>query len=474
MQILLIRPHPELRIARRLEEFLRLEPLNLEIVAGGVPEDDDVAILDLSIEKDPFDAFQKELTRIAPDLVGFTSYSTNLSVVNKLAAMAKRHDRAITTVVGGIHATLLPKDFAIEEIDLVARGEGGTLFRELVPRLKRGDDSSLDERVLSTRDPDFDQKAELPPPQYPRIDEIPRPRRDLVQRSKYFTTWSPSPNARPNTIFPQVASLRTSIGCAFSCSFCVVHFLLRRKYLQRDPEDVVDEIEALSEKHIYFLDDEMFLNAARARRIAELLLDRGIKKEYISWSRSDTIVRHPEVFKLWREAGLRIVFVGLESADSPRLSDYEKQTDVETNRKAVGILRELQIMLHASFMVHPDFAVEDFRRLEEEVMAVGPAEASFTVFSPSPGTPLWSMHEDEFICDPYRFYDCMHTILPTRLPLKQFYRHFGRLTIVALRVNPLRVNRVRIRVREFVRIFIMATRYVFSLHGIYRDYLPEK
>lgn len=474
MQILLVRPHPELPIARRLEEFLHLEPLNLEIVAGGVPEDDEVAILDLSVEKNPFDVFQEQLTRLSPNLVGFTGYSTNVSVVKRLAAIVKRRNRAITTVVGGIHATLLPKDYATEDIDLVARGEGGTLFRELVPRLKRGDDSSLDERVLSTRDPEFCRKAELPPPQHPRIDEIPRPRRDLVQRSKYFTTWTSSATARLNTIFPQVASLRTSIGCAFSCSFCVVHFLLRGKYLQRDPEDVVDEIEALSEKHIYFLDDEMFLNAARAKRIAELLLDRGIKKEYISWSRSDTIVRHPEVFKRWKEAGLRILFVGLESVDSPRLNDYEKQTDVETNRKAVTVLRELQIMLHASFMVHPDFAVEDFRRLEREVVAVGPAEVSFTVFSPSPGTPLWSTHEDEYICDPYRFYDCMHTILPTRLPLKQFYRHFGRLTIVALRVNPLRANRIRIPVREFIRMFIMATRYVFSLHGIYRDYLPEK
>jgi radical SAM superfamily enzyme YgiQ (UPF0313 family) len=475
MRVLLVKPHPELLVVRRLQEvFLHLEPLELEIVAGGVPEADEVAILDLGLEKDPIGAFQKQLGRMSPDLVGFTGYSNNLPVVRDLAGMVKRHDPAITTVVGGVHATLLPKDYAIEEVDIVARGEGGTLFRELIPRLREGKAPSLDGRVLSTRDPEFERKAELPPPYYPPIHEVPRPRRDLVQRPKYFCTWTSSSTGRLDTMFPQVATLRTSVGCAFCCSFCVVHFLMHRKYLQRDPEDVVDEIEGLSEEHIYFVDDEMFLNARRVRRIAELLIERGIEKKYISWARSDTIVRYPELFKLWREAGLRVLYVGLESMDASRLSEYEKGTDVETNRKAVALLRELNIMLHASFIVNPDFTVEDFRRLEKEAMAVCPAEVSFSVLSPSPGTPSWREHEHEFICDPYRFYDCMHSVLPTRLPLKQFYQHFGRLTSLSLRANPLRVNRIRVPFRDFIRAIVGGTKYVFSLQAIHRDYRPEE
>jgi radical SAM superfamily enzyme YgiQ (UPF0313 family) len=475
VRILLVKPHPELLVSRRLQEgFLHLEPLDLEIVAGGVPEDDEVSILDLSLEKDPFGAFQEELGRTAPDLVGLTGYTTNVSVVKRLAAMVKRHDAAIKTVVGGVHATLLPKDYANEDIDVVVRGEGGTLFNELIPRIKRGEVCSLDGRVLYPRDPEFGRKADLPPPRNPDVAEIPRPRRDLVQRSKYFCTWTSSSTGRLDTMFPQVASLRTSIGCAFSCSFCVVHFLMHGKYLQRDPEDVVDEIAGLSEGHIYFVDDEMFLNASRAERIAELLIERGIEKRYISWARSDTIVKNPEVFELWRRAGLRVLYVGLESMDVSRLDEYGKRTDVETNRKAVAVLRDLKITLHASFIVHPDFTVEDFRRLEKEVMALCPVEVSFTVLSPSPGTPFWHEHEHEFICDPYRYYDCMHSVLPTHLPLKLFYQHFSRLTSLSLRANPMRANRIRVPFREFVRAIVVGTKFILSLKGIYRDYLPEK
>ena len=160
--------------------------------------------------------------------------------------------------------------------------------------------------------------------------------------------------------------------------------------------------------------------------------------------------------------------------DASRLDEYGKRTDVETNRKAVAVLRDLKIMLHAAFIVHPDFTVDDFRRLEKEVMALCPAEVSFTVLSPSPGTPFWHEHKHEFICDPYRYYDCMHSVLPTRLPLKQFYRHFGRLTSLALRANPMRGSGIRVPFWEFVRAIVVGTKYIFSLQGIYRDYPPEK
>ena len=475
MRILLVKPHPELLVARRLQEgFLHLEPLELEIVAGGVPKDDDVTILDLSVERHPFEVFQEHLRQLSPDMVGFTAYSTNVSVVKKLTAMAKTYNRAIVTVVGGVHATLLPGDYAVDGIDVIVRGEGGTVLRELVDRFKRGKPLFYEDRALSRQDPEFERKAALPLPVYPQVDKIPLPRRDLVQRSKYFCIRTSSPTRRLDTLFPQVASLRTSIGCPFSCSFCVVPHLMHGKYLQRSVEEVVDEIEAISEDHIYFVDDEMFVNPSRVTRIAELLLERGIKKYYISWARSDTIVKHPQVFRLWKQAGLNVVYVGLESMDETRLDEYDKRTGVEINRKAVAILRQIGIVLHAAFIVHPSFAVEDFRRLEKEVINICPAEVSFTVLSPSPGTQFWHEHKHEFICDPYRFYDCMHSILPTRLPLKRFYQHFARLTSLALRGNPLRVHRIRVPFRHLVRAIVQGTMYIRALQRIYQDYLPER
>lgn len=471
MHILLVKPHPPLALSRLLMDcFLHLEPLELEIVAGAVPDEDVVEIIDLSFEKDPFEAFRSRLDTMKPDIVGYTGFSSQAALVKELTAFAKKHLPSVVNVVGGIHATVIPDEFATDSIDIIVRGEGGTAFREIVKRFKSGEPLYFGDAILSPRDPDFAAKAAAPPPEYPDIEEIPRPRRDLVDRSRYFTVWTSSNEKRLDTIFPRTATIRTSYGCPFKCSFCVVHHIMRGKYLQRSPEDVVDEISKLTEDHIYFVDDENFVNNDRMTKIANLLIERGIKKNYVSWARSDTIVRHPEVFELWKKAGLSLVYVGLEAMSGDRLADLNKKTTVENNRKAVEILRELGIILHVSFMVDPGFSEEDFASLKKEVMNVSPAEFTFTVFSPSPGTEQWQKHKKDFIKDPYLFYDCMHTILPTHLPIRKFYQRFSELYGIAFRANPLRLNKVRYPLRELVTIIARGFKYVIAMKNLYKEY----
>ena len=477
MRILLVKPNPQLLVAKRLQEgFLHLEPLELEMVAAGAPPEDEVVILDLSFEKDAIQGFQDKVRSFGPQIVGFTGYSSQSGLVKQLAALTKKFDPKILTVVGGTHATIIPADYAKNGggIDIIVRGEGGTVFGEIIRRFKAHEPIAFGDAVLSPKSVDFAEKAAGPPPEFPSVDRIPRARRELVDRSRYFCVWTSSTDKKLDTIFPRTASMRTSTGCAYSCSFCVVHYLMRGKYLQRTPEDVVDEIAKIPENNIYFVDDETFLNKDRLTKIANLLVERGIKKKYISWARADTIVKYPELFRLWKQVGLSVVYVGLEAMVGSRLDKYKKRTSVDTNRKAIELLKEIGITLHASFMVDPDFSVQDFRDLEQEVMKVCPAEVTFTVFSPSPGTDLWKHHKDDYIVDPYLYYDCMHTILPTKLNMNLFYAHFARLSRVAMQANPLRVNKVKVPLMETLKIIYLGTKYIFAMRNIYKDYLPKK
>jgi len=476
VRILLVKPNPQLLVAKRLQEgFLHLEPLELEMVAAGVPPEDEVVIQDLSFEKEPLQGFQDKVKSFDPQIIGFTGYSSQSSLVKTLAALTKKINPKIVTVVGGTHATIIPADYTKngEGIDIIVRGEGGTAFAEIVKRYKNNEPLFFGDNVLSPKSSDFAEKAAGPPPEFPPVDQIPRARRELVDRSRYFCIWTSSTEKKLDTIFPRTASMRTSTGCAFSCSFCVVPHMMRGKYLQRTPEDVLDEIAKIPEDHIYFVDDETFLNKDRLTKIANLLIEKGIKKKYISWARADTIVKYPELFKLWHSIGLSVVYVGLEAMVGSRLDKYKKRTNVDTNRKAVELIKEIGITLHASFMVDPDFSVQDFKDLETEIMRVCPAEVTFTVFSPSPGTDLWKEHKNDYIVDPYLYYDCMHTILPTKLDMNLFYAHFAKLSRVALQANPLRVNKVKVPFREIVKIIYLGTRYIFAMRNIYKDYLPN-
>ena len=472
MKVLLVRPPVTLKVARRLQSFVHLEPLALEIVAGGISSQHEARILDLACEKSEEEAFRRSLLEFKPDVIGFTAYSNQAATVKGLAAMAKSLRAGVFVMVGGTHATVAAEDLRLPGvIDLVIRGEGGTAMRHLMPLLARNAPVPESDAFLPTNSPQFDVLAATLPPELPPYNQVPAARRDLVERSRYYCIWHGTSGARLPTLFPQTAAARTSVGCPFRCSFCVVHFLARGKYLRRTPADVVNEIVAIPEDHVYFVDDEMFIDARRAIEIAQRLLERRVRKQYISWARADTIVKHPEMFELWKAAGLSLVYVGLESMEPENLQGYNKEISPQVNGQAVAILRHLGISLHASLMVNPDFAEEDFLKVRRAIDAVAPAEISFTVFSPPPGTPLWKTHRAEFCCpDPHAFYDGMHTLLPTKMPLKQFYRRFASLWLRAARNSPLLRGKVKVPLKDRIRFFYHGFWYGCSVQHIYKDY----
>ncbi|HRT05022.1 MAG TPA: radical SAM protein [Kiritimatiellia bacterium] len=473
MKVLLVRPHLILALSRRFNAFLHLEPLDLEIVAGGVEAPHEVEILDLSHGRRPFAALRRKLRAWQPDVVGFGCYSNQARAVRELAGLVRQVLPAAKIVVGGVHASIAPQDLNRPELfDFVVRGEGSVAIRRLAA-LEAGRPIA-DEGILPVGKPEFAALAEGPPPAHPDYRDVAKPRRDLVDRSKYFCIWSGKPDEKLATLYPRVASMRTSVGCPRRCSFCVVHFLAHGRYVQREPADVVDEIASISEDYVYFVDDEMFINPVRAEAIARLLIERGIRKQYVSWARSDTICAHPELFKLWQRAGLQVVYVGLESMEADALKGFNKGVDPDTNRRAVAILREAGIVLHSALIVNPDFTKEDFQRLHRTVAAIAPAEMSFTVLAPSPGTDFWNDTRARFIApDPYAFYDCMHTLLPTRLPMATFYRYFSLLYLRGFQHNPWRAHRVKVPFLDLLRLMLSGARTGWTLHGLHRDYPPE-
>jgi radical SAM superfamily enzyme YgiQ (UPF0313 family) len=472
MKVLLVRPPITLTVARRLQAFLHLEPLALEIVAGGIPSPHETRILDLANERSVDGPFLRTLSEFKPDVIGFTAYSNEAATVKRLAALAKSHEAGVFVMVGGTHATTAPEDLCLPGvIDLVVRGEGGTAMRGLMTCLEQKAPLPESDAFLPVSSSRFGELAATLPPELPPFDQVPAARRDLVDRSRYYSIWHGRPGERLPTLFPRTAAARTSVGCPFRCSFCVVHHLARGKYVRRTPEDAVNEIAAIREDHVYFLDDEMFIDSERVIRIAQLLLERSVRKHYVSWARADTIVKHPEVFELWKEAGLTLVYVGLESMEPDHLQDYNKHVSPDVNRQAVALLHDLDIGLHASLMVNPDFTEADFAKVRRAINAVAPAEMSFTVFSPPPGTDLWKKHRAEFCCpDPYAFYDGMHTLLPTRMPLKKFYRQLSMLWLFAARGSPLLRNKVKVPLKDRMRFFYRGFWYGCSVQNIYRDY----
>ncbi len=472
LRVLLVRPHAELATSQWLQSMIRLEPYAQELIASAVEAPHDVRICDLAVSRKPIKAFQSLLGEYSPHLVGFGGFTSQYRTNLKLARITKERLPEAVTCLGGIHASSVPQTCRAPELfDLIVRGDGVSAIRRIIASMETGDPFPETAAILPTASSDFDMLARQPPPPVHTDGINIRPRRDLVKIEDYFCITYGRKGEKMETLFPQTACIRTSVGCPNRCSFCVVPFLAGGKYLQREVESVVDEIESLPQEYVYFVDDESFINPVRMERIAKMLIRRGIRKKYLAWARSDTICRHPDLFRIWKEAGLELVYIGFESLEEKNLNEYNKRTTSSQNYRARQILRDLDINVHAAFMVNPDFDREDFLTVRKAIRETAPAEFAFTVFSPPPGTELYDSFNGSFICDdPFAVYDCLHTILPTRLPLKKFYRYFAQLYALGAWHIPARVNGVKIPLRDHVRFVKGGIKLGWGLLRMYREY----
>jgi hopanoid C-3 methylase len=472
MRFLLVRPHAHLPTSKWLQSMITLEPYAQELIAAAILPPHEVEICDLILPEKPIEFFKETLNRYKPDFIGFGGFSSQFNANKELAAIAKKILPNVITCLGGIHSSSYPTGCKFPELfDLIVRGDGVSALKAIIESLEKDGTLPESEWILQSGSDQFDKLAALTPPAIKRDGIDAKPRRDLVDPSNYFCICYGEKGKKSKTLFPKIACVRTSVGCPNKCSFCVVHFLANGKYLQRTVEEVVDEIEALPQEYIYFVDDETFVNTKRLRRIAELLIERKVKKKYLAWARVDTVCKDPELFALWKKAGLEFLYVGFESLDESTLDDYNKNATPADNRKARKILGDLDLNLHAALMVHPNFSKKDFLTVQKAIKEMAPAEFAFTVYSPPPGTQEFMESKDKFICeDPCLYYDCIHTILPTKLPLKTFYKYFSLLYAFGSAHIPARTNRIIVPLKEFYKLFAGAVKFGWIVKRLYRRY----
>jgi hypothetical protein len=168
----------------------------------------------------------------------------------------------------------------------------------------------------------------------------------------------------------------------------------------RKPVEVVREMLSLyNERHISvfsFQDDDFPLFGSVWRRwtrqfVAELrrtgLAERAIWK--IS-CRADSV--EEELFSEMKEAGLYLVYMGLESGCEEGLDELNKRVTVEENLRAVAILKRLGLIFEYGFMLfEPSTTLSSIRENTQFLRRVsgdGSTAATFTRMVPYDGTPI--------------------------------------------------------------------------------------
>ncbi len=363
-------------------------------------------------------AWIKTLKSFKPDLIACRIHTSGeIFTTTRMLTLAKEICPSTTTILGGQHPTLLPDDFNNPCFDLICIGPAEETFPEVVKAVAQGKNFESIKGLAIHTDKGFILTEERPIKS--GVFSWPKLNRSLSDKyKKHF----------------RISITVTTHGCPHRCSFCSLWFTARGTYRVREIEEVADDIASLPHQRVYIADDNTFHDYSHALKIAEALQQRGVKKKYAAYARTDTIAEHPEVFEKWKTLGLYALVVGLEVTNNEGLNQLNKKTSLENNIRAIEILNKLGIECYAHFIIFPHFTRKDFNDLWQFIKKYNIAYPYFIPLTPTPGTILFKEMKEkkELTIFNYGFYNLEYMVCKTALSKWRFYYEYLRLWVKSI------------------------------------------
>jgi radical SAM superfamily enzyme YgiQ (UPF0313 family) len=274
----------------------------------------DPLILDAEAEGLDYLSAATRIIEVNPRIVCFVVYgqqpsasSQNMEGAVATAEELKKHNPSAFVVFVGGHVAALPRKTLNDElsIDAVCQNEGVYTLRDLckVPKL---DDHSLAKIPgLCFRDLEGNILVNNPSIIVPKknLEEIlPGVAWDLLPDLHNYRTagWHSWSNDAEKTPF---ASLYTSLGCPYKCSFCMINIINRtdsgenitsedsNSFRWWSPEFIIKQFDHFAKsgvKNVKIADELFVLNPRHFGAICDLIIERGYEFNIWAYSRVDT------------------------------------------------------------------------------------------------------------------------------------------------------------------------------------------
>jgi radical SAM superfamily enzyme YgiQ (UPF0313 family) len=327
-----------------------MEPLVFAILAAQSPPDVELTLLDERLESirgdDP------------ADLAAITVETYNARHSYQLAARYRQ--RGVPVVLGGYHPTFLPQE-ALQFADAVVIGDAEGVWQQIIRDARAG-----------TLQPIY--RASQPAPLAGlRVD------RSLFHGKRYAP----------------VPLVQYGRGCRYACEFCSIRAFYGTNLRQRPVREVVAEIEALDRRHIFLVDDNIFVDVPKAQELFQALVPLKIR-----WSCqiSIDVAANEPLMRLLQKSGCTAAVVGFESLDPGNLQQMRKSWNLRAFDfdTAVRKFRDRGIMIYGSFVFGYDHDTADsFDRALEFALRSKFYLANFNPLTPMPGAALYDRLRSE-------------------------------------------------------------------------------
>jgi hypothetical protein len=349
-------------------------PLSLLAVGAVLEGQHEYCILDGNLENDPLARLDEAVRAEAAPLLAMTVMpGPQLRQAVPLCRELKRRHPQLRIVWGGYFPTQ-HWEVCLRGglVDFVVRGHGEHVFLQLVDHLNRGLPLPADIPGLAYR------MADGTPVSNP-LAPIPHPARlpdfkfDRLPMERYV---------RRTYLGTRTLGYHSSYGCPFFCNFCAVVNLVNGKWLAQTPEQVGRALERYvrdwNVNGVEFYDNNFFVHEARTAEIAERI--RPLKLGWWGEARIDTLLKFADqTWRLMREAGLRMMFMGAESGSLETLKRMDKGGTLTPDKTLAmaAKTREYGIVPEFSFVLgsppDPEADVRQTLEFVRRVKRVNPA-----------------------------------------------------------------------------------------------------
>ncbi len=378
MRVLLARP-PR-RDAR--DVGLSVPPLGLAYVAASLRDaGHHVDLLDAYVLGHSWRDFDDALRHRRPDVLGLSTMTPVRDVAARAARLARPYVGRI--VLGGPHPTAVEHAVfdEIPDLDAAVAGEGEDTAVDLLAWWAAGSPGAPPPGVLAPGQPLVPRVPRSP------VESLAWPARDLLPNHAYRYLFATRPG---------LATVITSRGCPFRCSFCDKS-VSGSRWRARPPGDVVDELAHIERdlglSFVNFYDDNFTLSRKRVVGICEEILRRGLRLQWKCEGRVDGV--DAELLGLMRRAGCQMIAYGVESGNADTLALLRKDITLEQTRAAFAATRAAGLRSLAYIILGaPGEGPAAVQRTIDFCRELGASYVQFSTLSAMPGTPLFAAHAD--------------------------------------------------------------------------------
>jgi len=377
-------------------QFTHVHPLGVMMIAAVARERGhaDMSILDMKVEDWSVAQCAEALERARPDVVGLSAMTYEAGCMHELAREIKRRLPGVVVVCGGPHPSVAAADVLQDAaIDFVVRGEGEFTFADLLDGLAAGRSEWSECLGLSWRavDGSVQHNPDRPPPA--QLGELPFPAWDLIEHAKYHAV----PRGGVIYAHKEFATMFSSRACPWRCTYC--HNSYGKTFRERPAEHVLAEIDLLVTKYgvkeLVFMDDIFNFRPARAKAIAQGIIDRGYKLAltFPNGFRGDIL--DEELVLLLKKAGMYRCMVAVESAVPRMQKVMQKNLKIDKVARIVDFIAAQGIMVHGAFMLgFPTETEEEMQATIDWAAASSFHTAAFFRVIPFKGTALFQQVEE--------------------------------------------------------------------------------